>query len=47
MDYIEQPGSLDVIWRFLPKTAALLSGEFINMDYLSSAGTGDTGGNAP
>lgn len=47
MDYIENRGSLDVIWRFLPKTAALLSGEFINMDYLSSAGTGATGGNAP
>ncbi len=46
MDYIENRGSLDLIWRFLPKTAVLLSGEFLNMDYLSSAGTG-TGGNAP
>jgi len=38
LDYIENRGSLDVIWRFLPKTAALLSGEFINMDYLDTAG---------
>ena len=44
LDYIEHRGSLDVIWRFLPKTAVLLSGEFINMDYLDASAAA---GNAP
>lgn len=42
LDYLEHRGSLDVIWRFLPKTAVLLSGEFLNVNYLNG-----TGGNAP
>ncbi len=44
LDYTEQRGALDVVWRFLPKTAALLSGEFLNVAYNSSA---KNTGNAP
>jgi hypothetical protein len=44
LDYTEQRGALDVVWRFLPKTAALFSSEFLNVAYNSSA---KNTGNAP
>ena len=44
LDYEEQQGSLDVVWRFLPKTAALLNAQFLNIAYLSAA---PNTGNAP
>ncbi len=44
MDYTEQTGGLDVVWRFLPKTAALFNAQFLNIAYASSA---PNTGNAP
>jgi hypothetical protein len=44
LDYIEQRAGLDAVWKFLPKTAALLNAEFLNIAYLNGA---NNTGNAP